>query len=189
MAQITDIVLFYSSFSQPCKECIEFITHYKFQVKVIPLDTEEDRIDAMNGSQVQIKSVPSLLIAYADGQVQVYTGSQKILSWFQHLLQQASQQQQPSPQPSQQTAQPLPQQVKKVSSKGKKKKKKVTEDDDGVQIIIDDETPMPTRPPALNIQGLSTKPQSQKEINSSNLMEAAKRMERQREASLGGFST
>jgi hypothetical protein len=86
MSQISEVVLFYSKFSKECKECVDVIQNYKVPVGLIPLDTVVDREAAMNGSVIQIKNVPSLVVTYTDGKTQLYVGSDKILKWLSIIL-------------------------------------------------------------------------------------------------------
>jgi hypothetical protein len=82
MTNVTEVVLFYSKFSKECGGCIEFIMRNKLPVTLIPLDTKESREHALNGSLIQIRSVPSMVVSYANSDVQLYVGSQKIIAWF-----------------------------------------------------------------------------------------------------------
>jgi hypothetical protein len=85
--QIYDVILFYSKHSEYCKQCISVIIKYELPVKMIPLDTEEDRKNVQNHTTIQIKNVPSLLVVYSNNQLQLYVGAPKIIDWLRNLVQ------------------------------------------------------------------------------------------------------
>ena len=84
--QIADIVLFWSEFSKESLICVKFVSSYKLPVEMVKLDTAEARENAMNGELVKISTVPSLLVSYISGEVNVYEGRPKIIAWFQAMI-------------------------------------------------------------------------------------------------------
>ena len=83
---ISEVVIFYSKFSKECQQPLEIIQYYKLPVAMIPLDTIEDRKAALNGSTIQIKNVPSLIVTYEDSSAQLYVGSKKIIDWLTQVV-------------------------------------------------------------------------------------------------------
>ena len=86
MTNISEVVIFYSKFSKECQQPLEIIQYYKLPVIMIPLDTIEDRKAALNGSIIQIKNVPSLIVTYEDGNTQLYVGNKKITEWLTQII-------------------------------------------------------------------------------------------------------
>jgi hypothetical protein len=82
MTNVSEVVLFYSKFSKECGPCVQYIIQNKLPVTLIPLDNKESRDRVMNGSTMQIKNVPSMVVSYVSGDVQLYVGGQKIIAWF-----------------------------------------------------------------------------------------------------------
>lgn len=139
MTQVNEVVLFYSKFSKECVPCINFITHNRLPVALIPLDTEESRKAVFGGSIMQIKQVPSMIVSYVSGDTQLFVGSQKILMWFSKMVS--------PPQPTDQ--QPVPSNLEqhpkrnepvKKSKKKKKTKRIVPQSDPSghTELIFDD---------------------------------------------------
>ncbi len=62
-----------------CIQPMQFVKKYRMPVRVVRLDTEYSRKLVQSGRHFQIKSVPSLVINYADGNMQLFIGSDKIL--------------------------------------------------------------------------------------------------------------
>ena len=155
---ISDVVLFYSKFSMECKECVNFVQQTRLPVVLIALDTKESRDRALNGSLIQIKNVPSMIVSYEDGNVQLYVGKPKIMGWFTAITQHPAQK--PNiPTPSQTTKIEKKEQVAKRSKskkpiKKQKKSKKYSDDDGGVELIFEEEIQTPNNASSK----LSTKP-------------------------------
>lgn len=85
---VSKLILFISSKSNACLPCINFVRNVgtTLPINVVRLDRIEDREAASNGPYFQIVSVPSLVVFYADGNLQVFMGSNKILSWLNSLI-------------------------------------------------------------------------------------------------------
>src|SRR6185503_2838731 len=86
---IQEIILFYSSFSEPSMRIFHIIKKYGLPILQICLDTDNFRSMAMNGEKIQILSVPTLLVTYTNQQVQLYVGEQKIGQYIDAILQRA----------------------------------------------------------------------------------------------------
>jgi hypothetical protein len=82
MTNVAEVVLFYSKYSKECGPCVQYIMQNKLPVTLIPLDDKESRNRVLNGSIMQIKNVPSMVVSYVSGDVQLYIGGQKIIAWF-----------------------------------------------------------------------------------------------------------
>jgi type IV secretory pathway VirB10-like protein len=54
--------------------------------KLIRLDTKEDRERTIRGTFIQISSVPSLLVVFNDGNIQVFNGQNKIILWLRKII-------------------------------------------------------------------------------------------------------
>jgi len=156
---ISDVVLFYSKFSPECKDCVNFVQQAKLPVALIALDTKESRDHALNGSLIQIKNVPSMIVSYDDGNVQLYVGKPKIMGWFAAITQHPAQKQN-APEPTQTTKiekkEKVPKRKPKKSTKTQKKPKKHSEDDEGIELIFEEESQSPA--PNNASSKLSTKP-------------------------------
>ena len=79
---ISEIILFISSTSNACVQCMRVITPLRLNIPVVRLDTEEARTTVENGKYFQIKSVPSMVVTYEDGNIQLFVGSPKIIQWL-----------------------------------------------------------------------------------------------------------
>jgi hypothetical protein len=84
---IQTVILFISSTSESCKPVVKFVVQNEIPVKIIRLDTAEDRKNAMNGKYFQLQSVPTLLVMYTDDNIQLFVGKEKIISWFDQISQ------------------------------------------------------------------------------------------------------
>jgi hypothetical protein len=54
--------------------------------KIVRLDTEEDRQRAKSGAYFQINEVPTLLVIYSDSNIELFTGTRKILTWMSNIV-------------------------------------------------------------------------------------------------------
>jgi len=184
---ISDVVLFYSKFSPECKDCVNFVHNYKLPVILIALDTKESREHASSGSLIQIKNVPSMVVSYNDGNVQLYVGKQKIIGWFTAITQGPAQK---PPEPTQITkAENERKEKPKQRSKKKKTIKKVNkhnseESGDGVELIFEENPRTTSGVPSGVSSKLSTKP-----VNVSPnaaIMSLANQMMAERNLQIGG---
>ena len=114
--------LLYSKYSKSCTEIINIIENsnidFSKQTKLLPvcIDNDEIRKKIISSSNIEIHSVPTILIIYEDGGVEKYEGNDAF-SWVQDIIDKKSpmipqqpqpMQQQPIPQPMMQQ-QPIPQ--------------------------------------------------------------------------------
>ena len=96
---IHSIVLFVSSNSQYCAQPVGFVRQLNLPIPIVKLDTIRDRQAAANGKHFQIHAVPTLVVTYQDGTLQMFASQEKILTWLQKLVQPP--QPTPPPEPSQ----------------------------------------------------------------------------------------
>lgn len=96
---IHSIVLFVSSNSQHCAQPVGFVRQSNLPIPIVKLDTIRDRRAAANGKHFQIHAVPTLVVTYQDGTLQMFASQEKILSWLKKLVQPP--QPTPPPEPTQ----------------------------------------------------------------------------------------
>ena len=94
---IHDVVLFVSSVSEVCKTTVQFIRQNQLPVRLVRLDTSADRETAARGKYFQIHTVPTLLVTHTDGNIQLFVGNEKAISWLQQAKQSQAQHAQPPP--------------------------------------------------------------------------------------------
>lgn len=85
-----EFVLFCSSESKKSIQCLTFIAshpHVGKMLKIVRLDTDEDRSAAKNGNTFSITHVPTLVVTYPDGNLQLFQGLPKVGAWLQKLSQ------------------------------------------------------------------------------------------------------
>lgn len=82
---LTRIVLFISTQSKACYTCMQFLKTHDMPVHVVRLDTAESRTKAANGTFFQIKVVPSMVVNYSDGNMQLFIGNDKIIQFLKAL--------------------------------------------------------------------------------------------------------
>lgn len=88
---IHDVVLFVSSTSQACVPPVHFIRENSLPARLVRLDTNADRTAASRGKFFQIHTVPTLLVTYNDGNIQLFAGQEKVLMWLQQALEMTNQ--------------------------------------------------------------------------------------------------
>ena len=97
---VQEVVLFVSSTSGASTPVLQFVGKNQIPVGIVRLDTPEDRQIAATGKYFQIVNVPALLVIYDDGNLQLFVGQEKIITWFQQIIQKSMQHPQPQhPQP------------------------------------------------------------------------------------------
>ncbi len=82
MESIDEVILFCSSVSPASRPVIQVIQQYQLPVTIVRLDTLESREAAKNGPYFQIKNVPTLVVTYRDGNLQLFVGQPKTLEWL-----------------------------------------------------------------------------------------------------------
>lgn len=75
--EVTNVVLFYSRKSNPSMNCYDRIQNNQLPIRCICLDNPTTRQRAMNGNHIQIKQVPSLLVVTNNG-IKVFVGLDKV---------------------------------------------------------------------------------------------------------------
>lgn len=103
---VQEVVLFVSSTSRASTPVLQFVGKNQIPVGIVRLDTPEDRQIAATGKYFQIVNVPALLVIYDDGNLQLFVGQEKIITWFQQIIQKSMQH--PHPQQNQQHHQQHP---------------------------------------------------------------------------------
>ncbi len=194
--KIENVILFYSKFSKECGPCVEYITSNKIPANLIVLDNKADRHLATHGQLVQIKNVPSLLVAYEDKSVQLFVGKFKIISWFESMFTPSS----PPKMIENNDEQHKDHRQPRTKSKSKKQKppkksqpkRHIVQEDEETQLVFqeDDETETSVvgftetlgKPGSKNI-GIST--QANPKPSNSSLMEKVKQMMAERQDTLG----
>ncbi len=86
MESIDEVILFCSSVSQACAPVIQVIQQYQLPVKIVRLDSAASRDAVQNGPFFQIKVVPTLVVTYRDGNLQLFIGQPKILKWLKMII-------------------------------------------------------------------------------------------------------
>lgn len=80
-----DIVLFTSEKSKICQSCINAISGTTLPVKLFSIDSKVARDKVTRGKHFKIRVVPTLFITFADGNMQLYEGVNKIVRWFEAI--------------------------------------------------------------------------------------------------------
>ena len=200
--QIADVVLFFSQYSRKSDPCVQLVIQAKLPIMLIPLDTTAIREAALNGSNIQIRSVPSMVVEYTDRNVQLYVGSPKIVSWLNGMIER----QRSSPQPNYQASTTLDDNdsssdegvststsssEEEAAAKSKSSHKKhryqrpSSDPKTPVDLIFQDDEHLPVRPPVLLTKGLLIGPDSNHKSSNANLVSMAKKMMADRERTLG----
>lgn len=194
---IADVVLFYSKFSPECKDCVNFVHQFKLPVMLIALDTKESREHASNGSLIQIKNVPSMVVSYNDGNVQLYVGKQKIMGWFTAITQG------PAHKPPEPTQVTKAEDERREKPKQRSKKKKTTksskkvnrhnseESGDGIELIFEENPRAQSGVSSGVPSGVSSKLSTKPAVVSPNagIMSLANQMMAERNLQIGGKDT
>jgi hypothetical protein len=88
---IDEVILFIHTDTANCVPCVRFVMEYKLPVKIVRLDDPYIREKARNGQYFSITMVPSMVVTYVDGNIQLFVGRDKILTWLNSVVLQASQ--------------------------------------------------------------------------------------------------
>ena len=86
MESIEEVILFCSSVSQACIPVIQVIQQHQLPVKIVRLDSAASREAVQNGPYFQIKVVPTLVVTYRDGNLQLFIGQPKTLEWLKMVV-------------------------------------------------------------------------------------------------------
>lgn len=90
MESIKDVILFYSTVSPSSIPVVQFIQQYNIPIKLVRLDNSEFRTAVQKGKFFQITVVPTLLVVYTSGQVQLFAGQVKSLEWLKMTISQST---------------------------------------------------------------------------------------------------
>ena len=104
---VSDVILFISTTSRVCGPVVQFIHQNQIPAKIVRLDTDEDRKNAANGKYFQIQNVPTLLVMYTDDNIQLFAGQEKVIAWFQQIIQKRHQEESTPPPQSQHSSQEI----------------------------------------------------------------------------------
>ena len=96
--KIVDVVLFISKASKECMPCVNFIGQNSIPVSIVRLDTESSRLAAQTNKNFQITGVPTLLVVFDDGKVQLFTGRDSIIPWLNNTIKNSQQNNNPQQQ-------------------------------------------------------------------------------------------
>lgn len=185
---LSELVLFYSSASKASRPCYDIVTQTPLResVKLVCLDSVEARRAAKEGKHFQIVNVPTLVLTFADGNLQLLVGSEKVMFFFKRLLTQRTEENQPQEEPSDEEETPTedrPRGGKKKKAKAKKTKKNRHKEKTEIEFVgTEDEDDRPPPPPT---EGLRVGVASKQKPGMSNLKALAQQMEEDRKASLG----
>ena len=84
--QIVNAILFCSKYSKESVQCMEYINKKDLPIHAISLDNRKLREAVLRGNMFQIKSVPTMLIEYASGDIQLFAGRHKIVNWIDQMV-------------------------------------------------------------------------------------------------------
>lgn len=87
---IEEMILFVSTTSPACRQPLEFISRFGkgLPIRVVRLDTVEQRQAAATGRHFQVVSVPTMVMIYEDGNLQMFVGSPKISTLLSGFVEQ-----------------------------------------------------------------------------------------------------
>ena len=150
---IAEIVLFISTTSRVSVECANVVSQNNLPVKIVRLDSAEIR-KLVNSGTVRITVVPTLMVTFEDGTVEMFQGQDKVMGSLSSIFSQRSQPQQeedlpPAPilqdpeleeEPNLYGGTSAPSPIKKGKKKGGKKKGKKRIDDEEYRGQEEDDT-------------------------------------------------
>lgn len=178
MAEVEQAVLFVSSASKFCQEPLRYAKGSQLPIDIVRLDTKKARERAQRGKYVQINVVPSLMVIFTDGNLQLFTGSEKIVKWIKQAVEF--------------TSQPPPQETQIGTPKQKQYPVKFddtdseSEEDDSAVLLNDPKTIQGDLTMSNSLSSaLSTNSNNAKNSKMKSVAEMAKELEKQRTASLG----
>lgn len=73
------VVIFVSTASRECGVSLKYIKENSIKAQVVRLDTREARDRAANGKYFQVKMVPTMIVNYEDGNMEIFIGNNKII--------------------------------------------------------------------------------------------------------------
>jgi hypothetical protein len=84
---LSNIILFVSTLSKECNTSLKYIKNSPVPIQIVRLDTAETRNRAANGKYFQVRMVPTMVIHYKDGNMEVFIGNTKIIPILSSMLQ------------------------------------------------------------------------------------------------------
>ena len=78
-------VLFYSQYSSNCKKMTDILHNYAIPIQEVCVDNEKIRKQILTSKNIKIENVPCILIAYADGGIELFTGS-NAFGWLEDVI-------------------------------------------------------------------------------------------------------
>lgn len=196
MTGIQEITIFYSKFSPASNDCLSFVNQLLSQSKIPPqiagaissvcLDSKEARTLVTKGTNIQIKAVPSMILLFGDGNVQMFVGAPKIASWFQSFGTNTNRKSpiQEEEDEDEEEEPPKPKKtLKNKKKKGKKKNHEEVDESSFTTLVMHDEPEPRSTSTTQGVSGLSTN-QFRGGKSSTDIMNMAKRMEAEREQSV-----
>lgn len=79
---VSEAILFIASNSRACVSTMSLIESTRLPIDIVRLDTQQARQIAMTGKYFQIRVVPTLVVVYSDGNLQLFVGAPKINQWI-----------------------------------------------------------------------------------------------------------
>lgn len=181
---INNVLLFVSSTSQSSISPIKFIREHNLPVLIVRLDTIEDRIKAANGQYFKITEVPTLVVFYVDDTLQLFVGSDKIMTWMNAIVK--SKEQHEVAESTVISDEIEIDEVQEKPKKGKKgKKKKNVTFDENIDLL--ETPPSKSKKTVLGNTGESSSRTSSggSKLKNSDIFSMAKKMEKERDSTLG----
>lgn len=184
---VSEVVLFICSNSHACAPCVQAVQYLRLPIKIVRLDHKKMRDAVSKGKYFKVNDVPTLLVVYNDGNIQLFVGREKVMSWIDQLASMRSKEEiqieTPSP----------PKKKKKSKSKSKIKAKKpkqrstpveMDNSEDEMEIMYIEEDPPQMsqhqqKGPAPPTRGLMTGPESNMNKGPSAIMAEAARLRAQ----------
>ena len=80
-----EIIFFYSLNSQKCQNIMSLIQRNQINVTLFCVDSKQSRDQIKNGHLFKIRGVPTIVVVYGQ-EAEIYEG-EKVLQWFDELLQ------------------------------------------------------------------------------------------------------
>ena len=172
---INNVLLFVSSTSQSSLPPIKFIREHDLPVLIVRLDTYEDRMKASTGPYFKVTEVPTMVISYTDGTMQLFVGSEKILGWMSNIVNAKKE----NVKKSSETIEIYEEEEEEEKPKNKKKKKKIVTFDEDTELLGKSSVSKKSSASSKKLTG--NKPPSK----NSEVFSMAKKMEDERSSSLG----
>ena len=90
MADIKDIVLFFSESSHRCRSAVRMVREKAIPISLVSIDSRHMREHISRLKHLSIKGVPTLVVIREDMNAEVYEGEPKVISWLKNAFFQRS---------------------------------------------------------------------------------------------------